>query len=296
MGEHSRGSTEQTVGRHPFIGPSALVATLNRPRTGKDGRSWQYHPRSDYHSKVPCLLMAVDLLLESERLRDAVASGRVACGINHVMTDHRSKRKKAFDLVFHRPSSQSTGIAGSSFRGLLERYAVVLTAPQRALVESVPDIPVHDVAANAVYIAFEAKACMTQYGKARPRLFDELNSSHSTIHGDTEKAIAAGFVLVNAASRFISPLRNPPGLSSPIITVHKQPEDFRSVIQKVRELPLRSYSDEVGFDAIGIVAIECQNDGSAIRLINDIGDLKDYEYESMITRVAHLFESRFHRA
>ena len=63
-------------------------------------------------------------------------------------------------------------------------------------------------------MALEAKACMTEFGKARPRLYDELNSSHLTIHGDTNSAIAAGFALVNAAESFVSPLRNPWPLGS----------------------------------------------------------------------------------
>lgn len=281
----------------PF-GTEALAATLTVSRERKkSGPAWQYHPRSDHHSKVACLLMALDLLIASEVLRADVFAGRVACGINHVMTDHTSKRKKAFDLVFHRSARQETETPRQTFRGLLSLYGVVLTPDQRAVVNQLPDIPVRNVAANAVYIAFEAKACMTEFGKARPRLFDELNSSHPTIHGDTEMAIAAGYVLINAAPTFVSPLRSPSGPNSGdrVISYHRQPADFESVVAKVRELPLRSYSDGVGFDAIGIVAVDCRNDGSPVQLVDAPTILKDYDYDSMITRVAHLYESRFHR-
>ena len=46
---------------------------------------------------------------------------------------------------------------------------------------------------------------MTAHGKALPRLHDELNSSHLTIHGASDYAIAAAFALVNAAATFVSP-------------------------------------------------------------------------------------------
>jgi hypothetical protein len=259
------------------------------------GPKWQYHPRSDHHSKVSCLLMGVDLLLASKTLREGVQTGRIACGINHIMTDYRLKREKALDLVFHRMSGLEPGPSRQSFKTLLNVYGIELTAAQQSLVQGLPDVPVRSVQANAVYIAFEAKACMTEFGKARPRLYDELNSSHMTVHGDTEDAIAAGFVLVNAAPTFISPVRNPQGPDGPglIVSTHKQPGEYRSVVQKVRELPPRAKTTESGFDAIGIVIINCPNDGSPVTLVDDSDTLKGFEYPRMIERVAHLFETRF---
>jgi hypothetical protein len=34
-----------------------------------------------------------------------------------------------------------------------------------------------------VLVTLEAKACKTKFASSRPRLYDELNSSHLTIHG-----------------------------------------------------------------------------------------------------------------
>ena len=75
-------------------------------------------------------------------------------------------------------------------------------------------------------LALEAKACMTEHGKARPRLYDELSSSHLTVHGANDAAIAAAFVMVNAATSFISPDRNKWDLSrhDPVVNEHRQPD------------------------------------------------------------------------
>jgi len=290
---------EKQPRRRRQFGPATLAATLSVPRQRKKGGpAWQYHSRSDHHSKVICLIMALDLLLESEILRDDVNNGRVACGINHVMKDYESKREKAFDLVFHRPDPHDTGLPKSTFKSLLKLYGVVLTAEQQRMLDSLPDIPVRDVPAKHVFIAFEAKACMTEFGKARPRLFDELNSSHPTIHGDSENAIAAGCVMVNVADTFISPLRNKDGMDSVPLDVsrHKQPQSFKSVVEKMHELPLRSRTNKEGFDALGIVGVECHNDGTEVKVVDAPDVLKNYEYEEMISRVAHLYESRVRRS
>ena len=59
-----------------------------------------------------------------------------------------------------------------------------------------------------VLVALEAKACMTKFASSRPRLYDELNSSHLTIHGASAQAAAAALVMINLSPEFISPERN----------------------------------------------------------------------------------------
>ena len=38
---------------------------------------------------------------------------------------------------------------------------------------------------------------MTKFASSRPRLYDELNSSHLTIHGASAQAVAAALVTIN---------------------------------------------------------------------------------------------------
>ncbi|MES0160396.1 MULTISPECIES: hypothetical protein [unclassified Mesorhizobium] len=72
-----------------IVARSMSVATSGSPgrKPFQNGNTWQYHPRSDRHSKIACWALMYDLLLESELLRHHVATGKVAIGINHEMRD-----------------------------------------------------------------------------------------------------------------------------------------------------------------------------------------------------------------
>ena len=50
-------------------GPAILVSNMSVPRVrDNDGRLWQYHSRSDLHSKVACWGVLFDLLQQSALL------------------------------------------------------------------------------------------------------------------------------------------------------------------------------------------------------------------------------------
>lgn len=56
-----------------------------RPRLLKktDPCEWQYHPRSDHHSKAVCWAILFDLLQASSLMREHARDGLIAFGINH---------------------------------------------------------------------------------------------------------------------------------------------------------------------------------------------------------------------
>lgn len=276
-------------------GPAILARTLTVP-TRKGQGLWQYHPRSDHHSKVACWGILFDLLQHSKLLREHVASGRLVFGINHEMRDFRTGRKKDLDLVLARPGTGTTK-KPLTFRALVEKWSILLDPEERRILENLPDARQHSV--GAVHLALEAKACMTEHQKARPRLYDELNSSHDAVHGSAEMAIAAGFVMINIAEQFVSPERNKfDGLVR--VTKHKQPRVTESVIEKVLEIPRRATTSAQGFDALAIVVIDCTNDSlTPVRIIEappapEAGST--VHYDSMIARVVQLYESRFPHA
>ncbi len=278
-----------------MFGPRILADSLSVPTIeDKFGNIWQYHPRSDRHSKIACWAIALDLLNASSTLQRHVREGKVVFGVNHEMRDFATGRKKDLDLVLARPAgSPSTGRTLSS---LIGKYGVVLHQDAADALDRLPDLEEADV--GAVLVALEAKACMTAHIKSLPRLYDELNSSHLTVHGASENALAIAFVMVNLDEEFISPTINQFEIAraAPDVSVHVQPKSTYRVIQKIAEMPRRTRTGQHGFDGIGIVVVRARNDGTSIQLVGTapapaLGDL--FHYDSMITRMANEYDVKF---
>lgn len=261
-----------------------------------NGRRWQYHSRSDAHSKAACWAIVLDLLENCALLRKHVEAGRVGFGINHVMHDFRLNRKKNLDLVIC--THAEPGIdSDTTFLSLVESFGVVLDPTEKGALAKLPDF--RRTSVGSVLVALEAKACMTEHIKACPRLYDELSSSFQTIHGDTQSAIAAAFVTINTAEEFVSPVRNKDvKIGKPLkTTIHGQPHAAKRVLEKTKELPRRSGEDGVGYDALGVVFIECRNDGSPVSTVEELSDGTKVDpiitYSAMIQRIASQYTSRY---
>jgi hypothetical protein len=100
--------------------------------------------------------------------------------------------------------------------------------------------------------------------------------------------------MVNAAETFISPGKQ--GAGAPEVSHHKQPEAAAGIIAKVEEIPRRSGSAEHGFDGLGIVVVDVENNGTPIRLIEAApapkpGDI--FFYDDMLARVANEYDTKF---
>lgn len=277
-------------------GPDIIARTLCEARPyGPSKRLFQYHSRSDHHSKVSCWAIAFDLLATSSLLRQHVADGKVCIGVNHTMVDFKTNRKKALDLVIARPAPEGRRVKKNlvtlADRG--ESIGVVLTDEERLAFASLP--PVRREPVGSVLVALEAKAAATAHQKAESRIFDELNSSQATIHGAADQAVAVGLAIVNVADTFISPTRQRVG-EPVIVNPHNQPEATESVVAKLRELPRRTSPGESGFDALGIMVIALANDGSPVTVHTDPpapqpGDQDTYA--QMVMRAASLYDYRF---
>lgn len=278
-------------------GPEIFAASISKTQIpDKFGNNWQYHPRSDSHSKVACWAIVFDLIRNCSLLREHIEIGKVSFGINHEMRDFRLNRKKNLDLVICTPASEEDS-ESDDFHSLKKAIGIELTASQEKSLSAIPHLPRRPV--GSVLLALEAKACMTEHLKARPRLYDELSSSFQTILGDTTSAIAAGFVSINVSDSFVSPLRNSRRLNSSNTetTKHDQPRSAKKVVDKVSELPRRSGEDGFGFDALGVVMIECRNDKSPVTIANSeiYGVENILRYESLIHRLSTIYTSRFRK-
>ena len=291
-------------------GPNVLARTLSIATSGANakpfayGNKWQYHSQSDRHSKVACWGMTLDLLLNCPLLRSHIAEGKVGLGINHEIRDFRNNKKKNLDMVLCRAApvqlkgESRRGVRGAhDFATLADAYGLKLVESERRLLAELPALPIAGVA--TVLVATEAKAAMTAFLKSRPRLKDELTSSHQTIHGDNETAIAAGLVLINGASTFVSSSMNKYDLSRLAATVstHRQPDDAQKIVDGLRDIQRRSSPSDAGFDALGVIIVDCRNDGSAITRITRHPPAPtpadDFDYARFVHRVAHLYSTRF---
>jgi hypothetical protein len=235
-------------------------------------------------------------------LRAHVADGKVFFGVNHTMRDFVHNKEKKLDLVLCRPEASAATNRGSrpvTLQVLADRWQVKLTALQQAMLDALP--PISQAPVGAVLAALEAKATMTEHGKAGPRLYDELNSSHQIVHASSTRALSIGFFMVNASGIFISPDRNKnlaPDQPRDV-TIHKQPGAAERSINVVKGLPRRSGTSEAGYDGLAIVVIDMSNDGTTpVRLITGPpapprGDI--FNYDVMLTRVANEYDAAFTR-
>jgi hypothetical protein len=265
---------------------------------GKTQAHWQYHSRSDLHSKVGCWGVLFDLLHQSRVLRGHAQQGKVLLGVHFEMRDFGTGRKKKLDLVIARPSSDVTKSKPKTLADLAREWSIVLTPAQQSTLAALP--PLYSGPVGAVLMALEAKAAMTAHTKAQPRLYDELNSSHLTVHGASRGALAVGLVMVNVAKSFVSPDLNPHPPGTPgqmVVSQHSQPADAAGVIAKVREIPRRTATQAEGYDGLGVVVVDAPNDGvTPVKLVTGppappIGDV--LHYDTMVTRVANEYDSAF---
>lgn len=276
-------------------GPEIVARTMTVPSIrDQHGNDWQYHSRSDRHSKVACWATMFDLLEQSALLRRHVAEGKVAFGVNHEFSDFRTRRKKKLDLVIHRPGTV-TSAQGRTFTDLGEALTLQLEGQDRSSLDALPEL--REAPVGTVLMALESKACMTKHVGSGPRLYDELNSSHLTVHGAADQAIAVALVMVNAASSFLSPDSNRKPLDAAVpptvVTKLRQPDATEFVIGKVSELPTRTRPGQEGYDAIGIMVVDCPNDGRPVALVKEPPALPAnhlFSYESMIRRVANQYD------
>ncbi len=276
-----------------MYGPQILVRTLSEEtREDRCGNKWQYHSRSDHHSKVACWGVVFDLLVTNPLLRRHVEAGVVCFGINHEMRDFSNDRKKNLDLVLCTPNGEKSN---ETLASLATGYGIVLTDAEQEILNDLPCLKRAPV--GSVLLALEAKACMTAHQRALPRLYDELNSSHLTVHGASEQAVAVGFTMINVAGEYLSPdLNKKDRYSDPVWSHHKQPRDAQLAIDKIKQLPRRAKVGDVGYDALSVVVIDMRNDGTPVSLIQNnpapqLGDI--YHYDSMLSRLSGIYATRF---
>lgn len=272
-------------------GPEILANTMNVPsRRGRSRARWQYHSRSDRHSKVACWTMMFDLLLECDAIRTRAKEGRVGFGINHVMV---GPINKTLDLVVTVAQPERRKAKRLTFADLVNEYQIVLDKGDQARLKSLPLVE-EDLSddVSEVAIAMEAKACMTEHIKSLPRLHAEILATGYLAKRAVPDCISVSYSLVNAAPSFKTPSGN--GRRT---NVHSQPEDARRVIEMLSTaIPQVQSGERFGYDVIGVTVISCRNDGTPVRVVDEppAPSTQDrVHYERMIRSICSSYRSRF---
>ena len=245
---------------------------------------YRYHPRSDLHSIVLCQLVILDLLKSCQSLQEQASTGEVAYGINVKHAWATTSKTKALDLAVGIPAeSAPPSVVVNQIRKVKNKKRKSgegAFAAQNALAR--------------LLIACEAKAVMTEHGKSQPRVFDELSSSHEIVHQGDQETIAAGIVMVNIASNFVSPLRQRDA-NSLHLSAHDQPVVAARMIQHLRGLRIRDNVGQVGFDAFCTFVVDCDNQAGCTLYTGfpapQPGD-PDH-YDTFIERIKRFYTERF---
>lgn len=231
-------------------------------------RVFRYHPRSDEHSKRLCSFIIDDLIESSGVLRNHVELGLIVGGTNCEYL-FSNRKKKTIDLAIGTPQ---TNVGLSPTDGNLVRAEI-----------------------KQIRIACEAKQCMTEHSKTKPRIFDELSSSHEIVHQGDSTAIAAGIVVVNIASKYASPTRQVAPEGDVVVTSHRQPDVTEDMIEHLRGLVMRNGVGEVGFDAFAVIVINCDNIGPCTLHTDSPapqpGD--PHHYQSFVNRITSAYAERY---
>jgi len=280
-----------------MYGPSIICRTLSESSiSDKHGNSWQYYSRSDLHTKVACWSVLFDVLLHSPMLRRHAERNSVCFALNREMQDFWTGDRKTVDLALGAPGEDVAAQKAVSLKGLKDSYGIRLDPREEDLFEFLPDISASPV--RNVQLAVDARTCMTGHAAALGRLQKDLCADHATIHGAADAAIAVSLIMVNAADEFVSPDRNKVRAEgqAPIVSRHKQPRDASRVCDCVCALPRRMDLDDVGYDALGVIALDGRNDGSPFSLVPpDAAPAVDdpFHYEAMVKSIAEAYEARF---
>lgn len=273
-----------------MLGPAILARSMSvATKRGKEAKAWQYHSRSDSHSKVACWTVLFDLLCECDVLRRHAELGRIGFGINHVMV---GPINKTLDLVVTIVPPSREAARRSSLTLLAEEYGIPLNEKERRILRELPVVE-KDAKADVseVAIALEAKACMTEHLKSMPRLHAEILATGYLARQAAPRCITVSYSMVNAADSFVSPS----GRGS--INHHDQPQDARRVVSMLgTALPLAKNMKNLGFDAIGTTVVNCRNDGSPVTVLSKSpapSTSDHHHYERMIRSICAEYRSRF---
>jgi hypothetical protein len=226
-----------------------------------------YHPRSPAHGSASCLFLLDDLLYQSDPFRERAEGGRLVYQEDFTVGTGDSAWNT--DLVVGPPAAD---VGTDATR-------------DRAIAEAEPD---------EVWLAVDAKSVMTEHGKARRNRQRDINSFADIMHRHYPGVVTGGVLLINAAKRFKSPLRDEDD-----ITVHDRIETLvRETVDIFRDIERADGEISPNVDGVGCVVVDHTNmdDGRATSLVTEApapGTGEIVHYRNLVEILASALEGRF---
>lgn len=234
--------------------PSDFIAHL---------RSSGYHSRSNKHSNSFCGCVARDLAAACPYMLDKARQGSLTYDLNFTLRAGTADWN--VDLVLGNPPPG--------------------TQPPASLT----GIP--RMTPSTIEIAIEVKSVMTEHRKAVKNRKRDFEAHHEHVHHYNPRAIAGGCLIVNAAPRFQSPLRQGE-------TVHKNPRALiEHCLAEFRAVAMRGGQTGVGLDAKAAVVIEMDNANLKETKFAErapapaVGD--PMHYDAFIQKICSEYKARF---
>lgn len=226
-------------------------------------RKHGYHPRSDKHSNALGLAIVADLIDRCGLIARHAEAGVLVYKLNHTLKVGTTDWN--VDLVLGQPA-EAAAIAGGG------------------IAEQVP---------STARIAIEFKAVMTEHRKAVKNRKRDLEAHHEHVHNYAATAIACGVLTVNAAERFISPLRREGD-----VTTHKDPSRLvEHCIAELRSVAERGGSTGYGLEAKCALVVECDNIDHSTTRYSTVGGTPavgdPLHYDSFIQRICERYRERY---
>ena len=199
---------------------------------------------------------------------------------------------KTLDLVVTLADPDRRHEGNRTFESMVGELGIRLSDDETTALDNLPRVRVEGAKdVSEVVIALEAKACMTEHVKSIPRLHAEILATGYLARKASPHCITVSFTLVNASEAFRSPG------NSGKVTAHHQPADARRVIEMLsRAIPSATELGGHGYDVMGVVVIDCSNDGSPVTVVTSApapGADSHVHYERMVRSLCSAFRRRF---
>lgn len=222
-----------------------------------------YHSRSDKHSNALAEAILADLVEHCPRIREKARNGELVYDLNFSLLAGTAEWN--VDLVLGAPSLGSKAPGGGS--------SILRVRP------------------STVEIAIEIKSVMTEHRKAVKNRKRDLEAHHEHVHNYSDRAVAGGVLVVNAAEVFKSPLRTAP-------TIHRNVGRLVDhCVSELRSVAVRGGAKGYGLEARCAIIVHVDNlDHSLSGYVTDAGapQIGDpLHYDAFIQAICRAYSERF---